>query len=47
MCIDAPVRPKVLSVDDSIMVQELIRRALADEYQVLLCQRAIDALLNN
>lgn len=44
MCIDVQVRPKVLSVDDSIVVQELIRRALSDDYQVLLCQSAIDAL---
>jgi twitching motility two-component system response regulator PilG len=38
------VQAKVLSVDDSLMVQELIKRALSDEYQVLLCQSAIDAL---
>ncbi|MBM0744622.1 response regulator [Phormidium sp. CLA17] len=44
MCIDVQVRPKVLSVDDSPTVQELIKRALSDDYQVLLCQSAIDAL---
>ncbi len=42
MCID--VQAKVLSVDDSPTVQELIRRALSDDYQVLLCRSAIDAL---
>ncbi len=44
MCIDGKVRAKILSVDDSITVQELIKRALADDYQVLLCCSAIDAL---
>ncbi len=37
-------RAKVLSVDDSPTVQELIKRALSDDYQVLLCQSAFDAL---
>ena len=44
MCIDRQVRSKILSVDDSITVQELIKRALSDDYQVLLCCNAIDAL---
>jgi DNA-binding response OmpR family regulator len=44
MCIDVQVRSKVLSVDDSPTVQELIKRALSDDYEVLLCQSAIDAL---
>lgn len=44
MCIDVQMRSKVLSIDDSPTVQELIKRALADDYQVLLCQSAIDAL---
>lgn len=43
MCTDkAP--PTVLSLDDSEVVQELIRRALCDEYRVLLCRSAMDAL---
>ncbi|XHX78644.1 MAG: response regulator [Stenomitos frigidus ULC029] len=44
MCIDVQVCHKILSVDDSVTVQELIKRALSDDYQVLLCQSAIDAL---
>lgn len=36
--------PTVLSVDDSKIVQELIRRTLSGEYRVLLCHSALDAL---
>lgn len=36
--------PMVLSVDDSVVVQTLIKRALSDRYQVLLVNNAVDAL---
>ncbi|MDX2097653.1 MAG: response regulator [Leptolyngbyaceae cyanobacterium bins.59] len=36
--------PTVLSVDDSSVMQELIKRALVDHYQVLLSSNAVDAL---
>jgi CheY-like chemotaxis protein len=36
--------PIVLSVDDSLVVQTMIKRALADNYQVLLVSNAVDAL---
>jgi twitching motility two-component system response regulator PilG len=37
-------RPIVLSVDDSLIVQTTIKRALGDRYQVLLASNAVDAL---
>jgi twitching motility two-component system response regulator PilG len=37
-------RPIVLSVDDSLIVQTLIKRTLSDRYQVLLVSNAVDAL---
>jgi twitching motility two-component system response regulator PilG len=37
-------RPMVLSVDDSVVVQTMIKRALGDRYQVLLASNAVDAL---
>src|SRR5919199_982220 len=37
-------RPIVLSVDDSLVVQTMIKRALSDRYQVLLSSNAVDAL---
>lgn len=37
-------RPIVLSVDDSLIVQTTIKRALSDRYQVLLASNAVDAL---
>jgi twitching motility two-component system response regulator PilG len=37
-------RPIVLSVDDSLVVQTMIKRALGDNYQVLLVSNAVDAL---
>jgi twitching motility two-component system response regulator PilG len=42
-------RPIVLSVDDSLIVQTTIKRALSDRYQVLLASNAVDALkvINN
>lgn len=36
--------PIVLSVDDSLVVQTMIKRALGDNYQVLLVSNAVDAL---
>lgn len=36
--------PIVLSVDDSLIVQTTIKRALGDHYQVLLTSNAVDAL---
>lgn len=36
--------PIVLSVDDSLVVQTMIKRALCDNYQVLLVSNAVDAL---
>ena len=36
--------PIVLSVDDSLVVQTMIKRALSDRYQVLLASNAVDAL---
>ena len=37
-------RPIVLSVDDSLIVQTMIKRTLSDRYQVLLASNAVDAL---
>jgi CheY-like chemotaxis protein len=37
-------RPIVLSVDDSLIVQTMIKRTLSDRYQVLLTSSAVDAL---
>lgn len=37
-------RPIILSVDDSLIVQTTIKRALGDRYQVLLASNAVDAL---
>lgn len=37
-------RPIVLSVDDSLIVQTMIKRTLGDRYQVLLVSNAVDAL---
>jgi twitching motility two-component system response regulator PilG len=37
-------RPMVLSVDDSLIVQTMIKRTLSDRYQVLLTSKAVDAL---
>lgn len=36
--------PMILSVDDSLIVQTTIKRALGDRYQVLLASNAVDAL---
>jgi CheY-like chemotaxis protein len=36
--------PLILSVDDSLIVQTTIKRALSDRYQVLLASNAVDAL---
>jgi CheY-like chemotaxis protein len=37
-------RPLILSVDDSMIVQTMIKRALGDRYQVLLVSNAVEAL---
>ncbi|MBE9079382.1 response regulator [Romeria aff. gracilis LEGE 07310] len=37
-------RPIVLSVDDSSVVQTMIKRAISDRYQVVLANNAVDAL---
>lgn len=37
-------RPIILSVDDSLIVQTMIKRTLVDHYQVLLASNAVDAL---
>jgi twitching motility two-component system response regulator PilG len=37
-------RPIVLSVDDSLIVQTMIKRTLSDRYEVLLASKAVDAL---
>jgi twitching motility two-component system response regulator PilG len=37
-------RPIILSVDDSLIVQTMIKRTLGDHYQVLLASNAVDAL---
>ncbi len=37
-------RPIVLSVDDSLIVQTMIKRTLGDRYQVVLASNAVDAL---
>lgn len=38
------VKPTILAVDDSVVMQDLIRRALEPEYQVIAVGSAIDAL---
>lgn len=37
-------QPTILAVDDSTIMQELIKRALADEYNVVVADSAVDAL---
>lgn len=39
-----PLKPTVLSVDDSLIMQQMIKRALGDHYTVLLADNAVDAL---
>lgn len=36
--------PKILAVDDSVVMQEMVKRALEEEYQVLVAGNAVDAL---
>lgn len=38
------LKPVVLAVDDSILMQDLIKRALAQDYQVLVAGSALEAL---
>ncbi len=44
-----PSQPIVLTVDDSLLMQELVKRALNQTYKVLVASNAVDALaiLNN
>lgn len=37
-------KPKVMAVDDSVIMQNLVKRALEDDYQVLVADNAVDAL---
>lgn len=37
-------QPTILAVDDSILIQELLKELLADEYNVLVADNAKDAL---
>lgn len=37
-------KPTILSVDDSLIMQQMIKRALSDNYKVLLADNAVDAL---
>lgn len=37
-------KPKIMAVDDSVVMQNLVKRALEDEYQVLVADNAVDAL---
>ncbi len=37
-------KPKVMAVDDSVVMQNLVKRALEDDYQVLVADNAVDAL---
>lgn len=36
--------PTVLAVDDSVVMQDLVKRALTNEYRVLVADNAVDAL---
>jgi|SRR6478672_5683434 len=36
--------PKIMVVDDSTVMQEMIKRALANDYQILVADNAVDAL---
>ena len=36
--------PTVLAVDDSVVIHDLIKRALGNTYRVLVCDNAVDAL---
>jgi len=41
---NAALKPTVLSVDDSLIMQQMIKRALGEHYTVLLADNAVDAL---
>ncbi|GAB4287920.1 MAG: hypothetical protein Fur0025_21820 [Oscillatoriaceae cyanobacterium] len=36
--------PTILAVDDSVVMQDLVKRALANDYRVLVADNAVDAL---
>jgi twitching motility two-component system response regulator PilG len=40
----ATAKPTILSVDDSPIIHEMVRRALASDYEVLAADNAVDAL---
>ena len=44
VCATQKQRPIVMSVDDSLIVQTMIKRTLGERYQVLLVSNAVDAL---
>lgn len=44
MAEDSQTVPTVLAVDDSIVIQQLVKRALEPDYRVLLADSAVDAL---
>lgn len=44
MAEDSQTLPTVLAVDDSIVIQQLVKRALEPDYRVLLADSAVDAL---
>jgi twitching motility two-component system response regulator PilG len=44
MSTSAPAKPIVLTVDDSPIIHEMVRRALGENYKVLTADNAVDAL---
>lgn len=44
MSIEVPQKLTILSVDDSAVMQQLIKTALAEQYRVIVCSSAIQAL---
>lgn len=44
MSVNQSLQPTVLAVDDSTVMQGLVKQALADTYKVLVADNAVDAL---
>ena len=44
MSVNSSLQPTVLAVDDSTVMQGLVKQALADTYKVLVADNAVDAL---
>jgi DNA-binding response OmpR family regulator len=44
MSVNPSLQPTVLAVDDSTVMQGLVKQALADTYKVLVADNAVDAL---